>query len=125
VYDVATGETTLISRTPEGQPANNDSFYPSISRDGTLVAYTSLASDLSEDGAGARYYNIYLYDSATGSNRLISTTPDGSMAEGNSDRADISVDGTHIGYESDANNLVSGDTDADRHPVDVFLYRLS
>lgn len=124
VYDVATASTTLISRGRDGQPANSDSYYPSISGDGTLIAYTSLATDLvaADEYAGS---DIFVYDTTSGSTRLITKALDGSAASDGSDRASISVDGTHVGYESRADNLVQGDNDADSRRLDVFLYRLS
>lgn len=124
LYDVATASTTLISRARDGRPANNDSFYPSISGDGTLIAYTSLASNLVVDDAYSGN-DIFVHDTATGSTRLITKAPDGSAATGSSDRAAISVDGTQVAFESEADNLVPGDTDTDHHPLDVFLYGLS
>lgn len=124
VYDISTDSTTLISRATTGESGNGDSFYPSISGDGDLIAYTSYASDLvRSDPNGAS--DVFVHSIATGATRLVSKTSDGSPASGNSDRSDISLDGTHIGYESDANNLARVDTDAGRHTADVFLYRLS
>ncbi len=124
VYDVAAASTTLISRGRDGQPANNQSYYPSISGDGTLIAYTSAATDLvaADEYAGS---DIFVYDTTSGSTRLITKALDGSAASDGSDRASISVDGTHVGYESRADNLVQGDNDAGFRPLDVFLYRLS
>ncbi|MEO8328432.1 MAG: calcium-binding protein, partial [Candidatus Nanopelagicales bacterium] len=110
VYDVASESTTLISRATDGGPGNADSYYPSISGDGTLIAYTSYASDLVRNDANAGT-DIFVHNTTTGTTRLISKAPDGSAATGNSDRADVSIDGTHIGYESDANNIVTPDTD--------------
>ncbi len=125
VYDVAANSTTLISRGRDGLSANNDSYSPSISRDGERIAYTSYATNLV---ARPDYFtgDIYVFDSTTGSTRLISKAPDGSPADGGSDRAAISIDGTHVGFESRANNLVPGDNDAaDYRPRDVFLHHLS
>lgn len=124
VYDIATKSTTLISRATDGGPGDGDSFYPSISGDGTLVAYTSYASDLVRNDPNG-FSDIFVHNIATGTTRLITKTSDYAPATGNSDRADISLDGTHIGYESDADNLGAGDTDVGRHATDVFLYRLS
>lgn len=124
VYDIATESTVLISRATDGGPGNRDSFYPSISGDGSLVAYTSDSSDLvRKDPNGAS--DIFVHNIATGATRLVSRMSDGSPATGNSNRADVSADGTHIGYESDANNLAPRDADVGRHATDVFLYRLS
>jgi Tol biopolymer transport system component len=46
VSDLETGVTDLISRTPAGRPANGASARPVLSRDGSMVAYQSVACDL-------------------------------------------------------------------------------
>jgi Tol biopolymer transport system component len=124
LYDVASGTTSLISRGRNGGPGNRDSYYPSISGDGDVIAYTSLASNIVGDDAN-KNTDIFVHDVSAGSTRLISRAPDGSPATELSDRAAVSLDGTHVGYESRANNLVVGDRDGDHRPRDVFLYRRS
>jgi Tol biopolymer transport system component len=44
--DRQSGTTTLISTTPGGDPGNGESHFPSISSDGSAVAFTSLSSNL-------------------------------------------------------------------------------
>jgi hypothetical protein len=46
VRDSTTGQTSLVSATPDGQPANGDSFDPAISPNGRYVAFVSLATNL-------------------------------------------------------------------------------
>ena len=46
LHDTATGATTLVSHTPRGRPANGASLRPTVSRNGGIVAFQSLASDL-------------------------------------------------------------------------------
>jgi hypothetical protein len=124
LYDVESGTTSLVSRGRNGGPGNRDSFYPSISGDGDVIAYTSLASNLVGDDANTST-DIFVHDVSAGSTRLISRAPDGSPATDLSDRAAVSLDGTHVAYESRANNLVRGDRDGANRPRDVFLYRRS
>jgi Tol biopolymer transport system component len=50
VHELATGITTLISRTPRGRPANAASLRPVLSHDGSKIAFQSLASDLICEG---------------------------------------------------------------------------
>lgn len=122
VYDIATAKTTLISRARDGGPANGESYYPTISGDGTLIAFSSIGTNLvrGDDNGVA---DIFVHDTATASTQLVSRARDGSDANNYSDRASISVDSSHIAYESRASNLVRRDTD-DLRPDDVFLYRL-
>lgn len=46
LYDVAAGETTLLSRSSGGAQGNNDSYQAAISGDGEVIAFASLASNL-------------------------------------------------------------------------------
>jgi Tol biopolymer transport system component len=46
VYDTRSDQTDLVSRSPNGRPANAASTRPTLSYDGTRVAFQSLASDL-------------------------------------------------------------------------------
>jgi Tol biopolymer transport system component len=46
-YERVTGETALASRSTSGTPGLDDSFYPSVSANGRLVAFSSRADNLS------------------------------------------------------------------------------
>ncbi len=46
LHDLVTGETRLISKTPEGLPGDNFSLAPEISADGRTIIFWSAASDL-------------------------------------------------------------------------------
>jgi len=46
VHDRQTGRTERVSRERKGKEANNDSFFPVISADGSTVAFTSTATHL-------------------------------------------------------------------------------
>jgi Tol biopolymer transport system component len=46
-YDRIATKTALVSRSTNGTPGLDDSFYPSVSADGRLVAFTSRADNLS------------------------------------------------------------------------------
>jgi Tol biopolymer transport system component len=50
VHDLGTGITDLVSRTPNGRPANGPSLWPALSQDGATVAFQSLASNLECEG---------------------------------------------------------------------------
>jgi Tol biopolymer transport system component len=73
VHDRASRTTELISRTGAGRAANGPSTHPAISRDGTVVAFQSIASDLVCDRTcdeGTSDINllddVYVHDRATG-----------------------------------------------------------
>lgn len=46
IHDLASRRTELVSRTDSGRPGNGRSLHPTLSSDGTVVAFQSLASDL-------------------------------------------------------------------------------
>ena len=118
LYDRDTGETTLVSRTPEGDPGNNHSNFCSISPDGRYVAFTSEASDL-VDGDDIASFDVFLLDRDAGQITLVSKTQGGDPANDHSNfRPSVSSDGRYVAFTSHASNLVSGDTN---DTYDVFL----
>jgi Tol biopolymer transport system component len=45
-HELASGQTTIVSVTPDGQPANDSSYAPDINADGSAVAFASLATNI-------------------------------------------------------------------------------
>jgi hypothetical protein len=62
--------------------------------------------------------DIFLYDRTAGTTTRISTDATGGQANGLSQQTAISADGTRVAFESEATNLVAGDTNAKR---DIFV----
>ncbi|MCC6167294.1 MAG: peptidoglycan DD-metalloendopeptidase family protein, partial [Caldilineaceae bacterium] len=132
VHNRATGETTLISLGPGGEPANGDSAAPALSGDGRRVVFESRAANLDPDFAPSLIVEsgsaqIYLHDHDTGRTRLLSRAADSApdhRAPGNGDSraAAISGDGQWVAFVSDATNLVPGDTNG---VADIFLHDLA
>jgi hypothetical protein len=58
VRNVQTGQTQLVSATPDGKVGNGRSFQPIISPDGRYVAFLSLATNLSSAVAASPNTNI-------------------------------------------------------------------
>jgi Tol biopolymer transport system component len=118
VRDLQTNQTTRVSVASDGTQANNFSFNPSISADGRYVAFTSWANNLvSGDTNGGR--DIFVHDRQTGATTRVSVATGGGQAAADSQRPSISADGRYVAFESDASNLVSGDTN--NHP-DIFVH---
>ncbi len=118
VHDRVTGQTTRISVASNGAQGNSSSFNPSISADGRYVAFSSLASNLvNGDMNGAR--DIFVHDRVTGQTIRVSVASDGTQANGDSYTPSISADGRYIAFVSEANNLVSGDTNQAK---DIFVH---
>ena len=109
VRDLVAGQTTLVSRSPGGTGANDDSYNPAISGSGTRVAFISAANNLSTEDDN-RADNAFVRDLLAGTTVLVSRGPGatGGAANGNSSVAVISGDGRYVAFRSDASNLVAG-----------------
>ena len=101
--------TSRISISSAGAEGNGRSSYPAISADGRFVVFESDASNLvGGDTNGVR--DIFVRDRSTGKTTLVSRSSAGVQGNGGSLAAAISADGRFVVFESDASNLVGGDT---------------
>jgi hypothetical protein len=117
VYDRQADVVTPASVDDAGNLGNDTSMAPSISSDGRYVAYYADATDLvpgDQNGAS----DVFLYDRQSGAATRLSVGNSGEEADADSLRPAISSDGTLVAYQSDATNLVSGDTN---RSTDIFL----
>jgi len=118
VHDRLTGQTTRVSVASDGTQGDTETEWPSISADGRHVAFVSWDSNLvSGDTNGSR--DVFVHDRQTGQTTRVSVTSDGTPANDDSWTSSISTDGRYVAFDSDASNLVSGDTNDDR---DVFVH---
>ena len=118
VHDRKTGQTTRVSVASDGTQGNEFSDAPSISASGRYVAFFSLASNLvSGDTNGTG--DVFVHDRKTGQTTLVSVASDGTQANGGSVHASISANGRYVAFQSEASNLVSGDTN---NTIDVFVH---
>jgi hypothetical protein len=116
IYDIASGNVSLVSADASGAAGNGASNRPSLSANGRRVVFQSEASNLaSGDGNGKA--DILLRDMASGTTSIVSTGPSG-QANNSSRSPSISANGSWVSFDSDASNLVSGDTGNDS---DVYL----
>ena len=74
VRDRSAQTTTLVSRAGglSGVAANDDSFEPTISADGTVVAFTTKASNLGDNAPANSDNKVYARTIATGATKLVS-----------------------------------------------------
>ena len=98
-------------------PGRNDfSRSPSISADGRLKTFNSYASNLvNGDTSGD---DIFVRDMKTGKTKKVSAASLAPRANDNSLDPSISENGRFVAFDSDATNLVAGDTNANQ---DVFV----
>jgi Tol biopolymer transport system component len=115
--DRLTGTTERLSVDSAGVQGNDASDAPSISADGRLIAFQSLATNLvAGDSNGS--YDVFLRDRQTGTTVRVSVDSSGGEAGGSSLIQAISADGRLVAFTSIASNLVAGDSNGDR---DVFV----
>ncbi len=125
LYDRTTGTNVLVSHLPASMTrgATGASSSPSLSADGSFVAFTSLAADLIVGSDSNGKSDVFLYDRATGGLTLVSHLPGAATtAAGDASlHPAISADGKFVVFTSTATNLVAGqaDTNAER---DLFLH---
>jgi len=113
LYDRISGTTEVIAEWGWG---------PSVSADGTLVAFASYASDLVPGDLNG-YADVFVHDRLTGATERVSVSSSGEEANGRltgwPSNPAISADGRYVAFESEASNLVPGDLNG---YADVFVH---
>ncbi|WP_298962002.1 Hint domain-containing protein [uncultured Methylobacterium sp.] len=119
--DLVTGAVTRVSTTASGDQANGSSIAPSLSADGTKVAFRSTADNLvAGDTNGAR--DVFVKDLNTGAVVRASVAADGREGSLGGFNPVLSPDGSKVAFQSYDPNLVAGDTAGD---LDVFVKNLT
>jgi Tol biopolymer transport system component len=113
------GFTERVSVDSSGAAANDDSFdaSPSLSADGTVVAFVSAASNLVASDANGQA-DVFVHDRTTGVTERVSVSSSGAEADSWSAWTALSADGRFVVFASNADNLVAGDTN---QLTDVFV----
>ncbi|HVY69138.1 MAG TPA: hypothetical protein VHH73_04385 [Verrucomicrobiae bacterium] len=116
--EMASGKIQLLSVSADGvSGANANSLISGVSRDGQRVVFESTGSDIvTNDNNGTG--NIFVRDLTLGKTLLVSAGQAGGAANGASTGSSISADGRYVVFQSDASNLVAGDTNG---VTDVFV----
>ena len=117
IHDLILGTTTIVSMAPDGSPGNGVSWDPMFSANGRYLAFFSTSSNLVPNDTNGKG-DVFVRDLVTGLDALVSVASDGTQGNGDSYPTGISSDGRYVLFDSDASNLVPGDTNASR---DVFL----
>jgi len=116
LWERTTGTARLVSHTPGSTTTtgNSESHSPTISADGSWVAFSSLSTDLvagATDGNGTN--DIVLFDRSTGTNTLVSHAGgSAATANGASGASLLSPDGSQVLFSSQATDLLPGVTDS-------------
>ncbi len=109
-----------VPRGTNGGSPDHALHSPVLSDDGRYVAFESDATNLLATPT-PRISGIFWHDRATGDTRWLTQGYDQSAPNGRSTRPDMDASGRFVVFESQASNLVPGDTNA---MSDVFLYDL-
>jgi len=118
VHDTSTGVTRRVSiNSAEEQASNGDSAAAAISSNGRYIAFQSAATNLVAADTNA-VFDVFRRDTVAGETIRISVTSLGAQGNLQSVNPDISADGRYVVFESDASNLVAGDTNGVR---DIFV----
>lgn len=101
--NLRTDQTTLLSRSSSGAPANGDSTHPQISSSGDAVVFESTATNLSPLANG----EPQVYERKLTSNRtiLVSAAENGRVANQAAINPSVDGDGGRVAFESAATNL--------------------
>jgi uncharacterized repeat protein (TIGR01451 family) len=120
----APGFTELVSVSSAGVQGNQDSQRPSVSADGRFVAFASLSDNLVPEDTNVSS-DIFVRDRRTGTTQRVSVSTTGRQANRDSGvfngmgGPSISADGRYVAFDSEASNLVRGDTNG---AADVFVH---
>ena len=120
LWDRMTGALTLMSLAVDGSPANGFSVLAEINQAGTLVTYSSAATNLTTapDQNGKR--DIYAYHVASRRTMRVSITPAGVEPDGECING-VPSDDWHVLLHCSASTLVPGDTN---NVGDIYLVDL-
>lgn len=102
-------------------PGNGPSIAPSLSAEGTMLAFSSTSTNfVANDTNGT--HDVFLRDlSGPATISRASSTPEGVAANGSSSYPDLSGTGQYVAYSSNATNLVADDTNGQS---DIFGWTL-
>lgn len=118
LHDRQTGETRLLTN------GEGDSAAPTLSGDGRILGFATIATDLVDITAcfeqlSAYCWQILLLDTQTGELTLVSRGLDGLPTVGNNWSPQLSDDGRTLVFASDAKGYTPDDTYSTSH---IFLY---
>jgi Tol biopolymer transport system component len=128
VKDRKTGKTTRIFSTPRGPEEYGGMYDPSISADGTTVAFSSNRADLVKGDTNGDS-DVFVWKRASGKITRVSVSSSGAEAGtgpyvpyGGSDHPQITANGKTVVFQSGAADLVKGDTN---NLSDIFAHSLT
>jgi len=111
---------TLISANLSGRGPNGTSWDPTLAADGSLVAFSSDATDLAATDPNGSVRDVFLRDLASG--EVVNVT---SGANGPSEDPVLSKDGRWLTFVTRATNLPTDVADTNGEITDIVLYEVA
>jgi len=121
VRNLTNGETSCASVDGDENQGDNDSVQPSISADGQMVAFTSVATNLTRTGCITGNNQVFVRDRNDKKTTCASVRSKKKPGDGDSVTPSISSDGGVVTFASNSDNLTKKDTNG---VVDVFAHVL-
>jgi Ca2+-binding RTX toxin-like protein len=118
VKNLSTGAVTRISVADDESQANGNSLVARLSDDGNRASFVSSASNLTGNDSNGAIADVFVRDIAAGTTTLVSVATGGGAGDNQSFGASISGNGRYVVFQSDATNLVAGDTNG---TTDIFV----
>ncbi|MFK7958417.1 MAG: hypothetical protein AB8B96_20160 [Lysobacterales bacterium] len=107
VHDRQSAMTQRVSLSSAGQEGDRGSFQPTISVDGRYVAFTSEATNFS-DNEFDQLPDLFVFDRSTGTTQLVNQSTNGVRANADSATPVLSPDGSAVAFYSRATTLEAG-----------------
>ena len=124
IWDRTLNAVALVSRDISGAAGNNKSLNPTISNDGSVVAFESDATNLIATDTNSAS-DVFGWqrgaDITTGTVQVVSRSTAGAIGNGASINAAVSGDGKYVAFVSTASNFAIADTNGKQ---DVFVNEL-
>ncbi|MFE0753850.1 beta strand repeat-containing protein [Inquilinus sp. NPDC058860] len=118
VKNLSTGAVTRISVADDESQGNGNSLVTRLSDDGNRASFVSTASNLTANDSNGAVTDVFVRDIGAGTTTLVSVSTGGGSGDGQSSGASISGNGRYVVFQSDATNLVAGDSNG---ATDIFV----
>jgi Tol biopolymer transport system component len=117
VHDMVSNQTRRVSISSGGNQASGPSDEPDINATGRYITFHSTAVDLVASDLNPQE-DVYRHDRTTGTTELVSINDAGQQVMGVHSHARISDDGQRIVFQSDADDMATGDNNG---RTDIFV----
>jgi hypothetical protein len=108
VWTRASDSVSLVTQSPDGDPADGPSRSPSMTGTGSHIAFASSATNLIAGDTNA-YRDVFLYSMGSRKTRLISHAAGGGPSDGASYQPSADATGARIAFSTEAANVEPGD----------------